>query len=209
MPWAGLTLPLYAAALGHRSLPMAGGAPAALSWCWLDSLGCVGCVCGLLLAKSADDQLATFMAANQARVASGQSRVRLLDTGLWRFSRRASRASPAPLHDARAARSGPRATKELTRAVPRTAPRHADPNYLGETIFWASLGLFGCASGHWWVLCGVAFNTLVLISVTFMTEQRMLARPERREDYMRYMRTTSAWIPLPKFRDRATNSKRE
>jgi steroid 5-alpha reductase family enzyme len=77
----------------------------------------------------------------------------------------------------------------------------SDPNYFGETLFWTSLGLLGAAAGQPWVLCGAAFNTLVLISVTFMTEGRMLARPERRAEYERYIRTTSSWIPRAKFTD--------
>lgn len=156
---AGLTLPLYASILGSS--------PAA-PWSWLDSAACVGCACGLLLARAADDQLAAFMAANAQREAAGQPKVRLLETGIWRYARH--------------------------------------PNYCGETLFWASLGVFGVAAGQPWVLCGAAFNTAVLLSVTAMTEQRMLERPERREEYSRYMRTTSAWIPLPKFTDRAASS---
>jgi protein-S-isoprenylcysteine O-methyltransferase Ste14 len=65
-----------------------------------------------------------------------------------------------------------------------------------------SLGLFAAAAGHPWAIGGAAFNTLVLISVTFMTEKRMLDRPERRAEYERYIRTTSSWIPMPKRADR-------
>jgi len=157
----GLCLPLYAAALGHTSLP----APeSARPWGLLDLCGCTGCLLGLLVARAADDSLSAFMAANKARVSAGKSKVLLLESGLWNYSRH--------------------------------------PNYLGETLFWSSLGLFGCAAGHPWTLAGAAFNTLVLVSVTYMTEAKMCARPERRAAYERYIRTTSCWILLPKFRDR-------
>lgn len=165
----GLSLPLYACALGHTSLA-AGTPPRA--WGWLDSAACAGCACGLLVAKAADDQLAAFMAANAAREARGERRVQLLEAGLWRCARH--------------------------------------PNYFGETLFWAALGLLGYgAAGQVWVLAGAALNTVVLLSVTAMTEQRMLERRERREQYLRYMRTTSAWLPLPKFAERAAGAKAE
>ena len=47
------------------------------------------------------------------------------------------------------------------------------------------------------MLMGTAFNSLVLATVTQMTETRMLTRwpPERVAAYKEYMRTTSPCIP--------------
>ena len=47
------------------------------------------------------------------------------------------------------------------------------------------------------MLGGTAFNTLILATVTVMTEQKMLTNwePKRAELYREYMRTTSAIVP--------------
>ena len=42
-----------------------------------------------------------------------------------------------------------------------------------------------------------AINSVVLATVTVMTERRMLAIPERGELYADYRRRTSVWIPWP------------
>ncbi len=48
---------------------------------------------------------------------------------------------------------------------------------------------------------GALFNSLVLASVTVMTERRMLENwpADRAALYREYMRTTSACVPLPRF----------
>jgi steroid 5-alpha reductase family enzyme len=88
--------------------------------------------------------------------------------------------------------------------TPRTR-RHADatrtsdsrPHSFGEQLWWWSFGLFAVGLGEWRVLWGTAFNSLILATVTVMTEQRMLTRwaPERAALYREYMRTTSPCIP--------------
>ena len=47
------------------------------------------------------------------------------------------------------------------------------------------------------MLIGTAFNSLILATVTFMTEERMLTRwaPRRAALYREYIRTTSPCIP--------------
>ena len=71
------------------------------------------------------------------------------------------------------------------------------PNYFGEQLWWWSFGLFAGRLGGWWALCGTAFNSLVLASVTVMTEQRMLTNwsAERAGLYREYMRKTSPCVP--------------
>ena len=53
-------------------------------WNSLDSLACALAVSGLALAWTADDQLRTYMLANEQRVARGQKKMELLETGIWR-----------------------------------------------------------------------------------------------------------------------------
>jgi len=71
------------------------------------------------------------------------------------------------------------------------------PNYFGEQLWWWSFGLVAVGVGEWHVLWGTAFNSLILATVTVMTETRMLTRwaPERAQLYREYMRTTSPCIP--------------
>ena len=105
-----------------------------------------------------------------------------------------------------------RADNELRRymlATPRPAPvldsgiwrysRH--PNYFGEQLWWWSFAGFAVGLGEWWMIAGTAFNSVVLATVTVMTEQRMLKNWEasRADKYREYMRTTSVLIPWFKF----------
>lgn len=92
-----------------------------------------------------------------------------------------------------------------TGASPRPSPilntglwrysRH--PNYFGEQLWWWSFAGFAVRLGQpIWVL-GTAFNSLILATVTIMTEERMLTRwsADRVALYKEYMRTTSPCIP--------------
>lgn len=71
------------------------------------------------------------------------------------------------------------------------------PNYFGEQLWWWSFALFAVRLGEPMVMLGTAFNSIVLASVTVMTEQRMLSRwpPERAALYREYMRSTSPCVP--------------
>ncbi|KXZ56334.1 hypothetical protein GPECTOR_1g295 [Gonium pectorale] len=69
------------------------------------------------------------------------------------------------------------------------------PNFFGEQLWWWALGAWACVCGQPWMLVGAAFNSLCFVSITAMTEQRMLARPERAQLYRHYQQTTSVWVP--------------
>jgi len=74
--------------------------------------------------------------------------------------------------------------------------RHArHPNYFGEQLFWWALAGLGVLAGHPWVVVGTLLNSVVMLVVTIMTEQRMVARGERASAYQAYRRRTSMWIP--------------
>jgi hypothetical protein len=42
-------------------------------------------------------------------------------------------------------------------------------------MWWFGYGLYAVRLGEWYVLGGWLFNTIVLVTVTFMTEDRMLS----------------------------------
>jgi steroid 5-alpha reductase family enzyme len=71
----GLTLPFYAVFASAAAFDA------------LDALLCGAALVGVGVAHVADTQLARFMADNEARVARGEPRVLILETGLWRYSR--------------------------------------------------------------------------------------------------------------------------
>ena len=50
------------------------------------------------------------------------------------------------------------------------------PNYFGEQLWWWSFSLFAVRLGAPYVMCGTAFNSIILATVTVMTEERMLSR---------------------------------
>jgi len=74
------------------------------------------------------------------------------------------------------------------------------PNYFGEQLFWWSFGGLAVGLGQWYLAGGALFNSLVLASVTVMTERRMLDNwpTDRAALYREYMRSTSACVPLPR-----------
>jgi len=71
------------------------------------------------------------------------------------------------------------------------------PNYFGEQLWWWSFAGFAAALGQWYMGAGTLFNSLVLATVTVMTEQKMLSEwaPARAELYRGYIATTSPLIP--------------
>lgn len=68
------------------------------------------------------------------------------------------------------------------------------PNYFGDATQWWGIFAIAAAAGGWWsVLSPVAMTFLIVrISGVGMLERTIA---ERRPDYARYMRTTSAFIP--------------
>eukprot|EP00966_Prymnesium_polylepis_P218105 5047994-Prymnesium_polylepis.2 len=97
-----------------------------------------------------------------------------------------------------------RAAGESTVAILRAGlwrySRH--PNYFFEQLFWWSISLFAANVGHPEAMAGTALNSFVLLTVTFMTEAKMLREwaPSRAHLYREYQRTTSMWLPLPNWR---------
>lgn len=70
------------------------------------------------------------------------------------------------------------------------------PNYFGEQLWWWGLFLFGWNSGHGWTFVGPFVNSLCLVHVTKLVEQKMLKKERTRaEAYRKYQKTTSVWIP--------------
>jgi steroid 5-alpha reductase family enzyme len=71
------------------------------------------------------------------------------------------------------------------------------PNYLGEQLWWWSMGLFGVACGEPWTLVGAAFNSLVMAEVTVLTESRMTTTgsKERQAAYRDYADNTPVLVP--------------
>ena len=69
------------------------------------------------------------------------------------------------------------------------------PNYFGEQLFWWAIAGLGVVCGEAWVIVGTAYNSIILATVTVMTERRMMAIPERTEAFRAYRARTSVWIP--------------
>ena len=69
------------------------------------------------------------------------------------------------------------------------------PNYFGEVVFWTGVGMWSVACGRPADLMGAACNAGLLYGVTFMVEHRMLAREDRREAYLGYMRRVNRIVP--------------
>ena len=70
------------------------------------------------------------------------------------------------------------------------------PNYFGDAAQWWGFWLMATAAGAWWTIFAPALMTFLLVRVSGVgLLERTIA--ERREGYAEYMRTTSAFIPLP------------
>ena len=70
------------------------------------------------------------------------------------------------------------------------------PNYFGDAAQWWGLWLVAASAGGWWTVFAPLAMTVLLVRVSGVgLLERTIA--ERREGYAEYMRTTSAFIPLP------------
>jgi len=80
----GLCLPLFAIHFqeGQEPQPKRPWGESSLDW-----VAVVVCVVGLCVAYRADTDLQAFMEANEARFAAGVPKVKVLEEGLWRWSR--------------------------------------------------------------------------------------------------------------------------
>lgn len=120
---------------------------------WLDVLGVAIWVAGLAIEGAADMQLARFRG-------DPAKRGRVLDSGLWRYSRH--------------------------------------PNYFGEVTLWTGIALLGVAAGAWWALLSPAMVLVIILRITGVAVMDKHLAHTRGKDYVDYVRTTSAFIPLPK-----------
>ena len=75
----GLTLPFWAIAFGATSASTPFGAA--------DAALVALALAGIAIAGAADTQLDAFMRENEARIARGEAKIPLLDSGIWRWSR--------------------------------------------------------------------------------------------------------------------------
>lgn len=69
------------------------------------------------------------------------------------------------------------------------------PNYFGEQLWWWGLVIFGWNVGQGWTFIGSLVNSMCLVYVTVLVEQRMLKQENRAKEYKLYQKTTSVWIP--------------
>jgi steroid 5-alpha reductase family enzyme len=70
------------------------------------------------------------------------------------------------------------------------------PNYFGDAAQWWGFWLIATAAGAWWTVFAPLIMTFLLVRVSGVgLLERTIA--ERRDGYAEYMRSTSAFIPLP------------
>ena len=70
------------------------------------------------------------------------------------------------------------------------------PNYFGDAAQWWGFWLIATSAGGWWTVFAPILMTYLLVRVSGVgLLERTIA--ERREGYAEYMRTTSAFVPLP------------
>ena len=70
------------------------------------------------------------------------------------------------------------------------------PNYFGDAAQWWGFWLLAVSAGGWWTVFAPIVMTILLVRVSGVGMlERTIA--ERRKGYDEYMRTTSAFIPLP------------
>lgn len=140
------------------------------------------CLAGIVVAYFADTQLCAFMHANEQRARQGKPKVLILNSGLWYYSRYDYNYYPLAV-----------VWLAVLTWLAACAIRH--PNYFGEQLWWWALSLFSVYVGQWYMAAGTLINSLCLATVTLMVEQRMLERPERKQAFLEYQRTTSVLVP--------------
>jgi steroid 5-alpha reductase family enzyme len=70
------------------------------------------------------------------------------------------------------------------------------PNYFGDAAQWWAVWLIAVSAGGWWTVFAPIVMTILLVRVSGVgLLERTIA--ERRAGYEEYMRTTSAFVPMP------------
>lgn len=69
------------------------------------------------------------------------------------------------------------------------------PNYFGEQLWWWGLVIFAWNLGSVGAFLGALINSLCLVYVTILVEERMLRQKYRVDAYKHYQKRTSVWIP--------------
>lgn len=71
------------------------------------------------------------------------------------------------------------------------------PNYFGECCVWWGFFLFALSVGAWWAIVSPLLMTLLLLKVSGVSllESTITGR---RPDYVRYIKTTNAFVPGPR-----------
>jgi steroid 5-alpha reductase family enzyme len=81
------------------------------------------------------------------------------------------------------------------------------PNYFFEWLHWVAWGVLAVGSANGWVAFAVpAFLLVLLFRVTGIPETEAQSLRTRGEDYRRYQREVSVFVPLPPRRRRAEHS---
>ena len=119
------------------------------------------------------------MQTNENRAKAGKSKILILKTGVWRWSRHPKYAY-------------------TTRA------RHTQPyayvcSYFGELSWWWTVAFFGLQLASPVYFARTIANTAAMAVVTYMVEKRMSAVKERLAAWNAYKAITSVWVPLPLF----------
>ena len=72
------------------------------------------------------------------------------------------------------------------------------PNYFGETAVWVGIALLGVAAGSWWALLSPVMVLIIVLRISGVAAMEAHLGATRGDQYATYMRTTSAFVPLPK-----------
>lgn len=170
-----------------------------------DSLVACLALGGIVVAYVADTQLREYMVSNERLARQGKPKKILLNSGIWYYSRYE--------HMPSCVLSGlvpePEPFVLLISGTPTTsASSCGGGRSLSFPSTWVRCVSLPCScmlgsetngyhgrAGQWYTMAGTFINSLCLAAVTLMVEKRMLDKPERRQAFIEYQRTTSALVP--------------